>query len=162
MAQGTPRDRHVHARDSTSEVADNSIGDPPLLAALFSQIPADECIVSVSGDDAYHTKDCHKAIALRAAHFIIPTRKNAKPRITNRCGVETRNAILNTTCSLGRVFWRKWSGYHRPSLVETKMRCIKLLGESVIARDFGRRVAELKSTLAYCMGESRRADPWWH
>jgi hypothetical protein len=40
---------------------------------------------------------------------------------------------------LGRVIWQKWSGYHRRSLVETKMRCFKLLGERVMARTFGRQ-----------------------
>ena len=45
---------------------------------------------------------------------------------------------------LGRTIWRRWSGYHRRSLVETKMRCFKLLGERVMARDFDRQVAELQ------------------
>ena len=34
--------------------------------------------------------------------------------------------------------WKKWSGDHRRSLVETKMRCFKLLGKCVMARDFDR------------------------
>ena len=40
--------------------------------------------------------------------------------------------------------WKKWSGYHRRSLVETKMRCFKLLGERVMARDPHRQVVELQ------------------
>lgn len=68
------------------EVTDNSVGDAPVLPALLSQIPADERIASVSGDGAYDTKDCHEAIALRAADAIIPTRKNAKLWKANRCG----------------------------------------------------------------------------
>jgi hypothetical protein len=43
---------------------------------------------------------------------------------------------------LGRAIWKKWSGYHRRSLVDTKMRCFKLLGERVTARDFDHQVAE--------------------
>ena len=31
---------------------------------------------------------------------------------------------------------KKWSGYHRRSLVETKMHCFKLLGQRVAARTF--------------------------
>ncbi len=39
----------------------------------------------------------------------------------------------------------QWAGrYHLRCLVETKMRCFKLLGERVIARDFDRLVAELQ------------------
>jgi len=126
------------------EVTDNSVGDAPVLPALLGQIPADEKIASVSGDGAYDTKDCHEAIALRAAHAIIPTCENAKPWKANRCGADTRNDILRTTKRLGRAIWKRWSGYHRRSLVETKMRCFKLLGERVMARDFDRQVAELQ------------------
>jgi hypothetical protein len=45
---------------------------------------------------------------------------------------------------LGRTIWKKWSGYHRRSLVETKMGCFKRLGERVMARDFDRQVTELQ------------------
>lgn len=61
------------------EVTDNSFGDVPVLAALHSQIPADERIASVSGDGVCDTKDCHEAIALGAAHVTVPPRKNAEP-----------------------------------------------------------------------------------
>ena len=32
--------------------------------------------------------------------------------------------------------WKKWSGYHRRILFETKMHCIKLLGDKLTARSF--------------------------
>jgi hypothetical protein len=41
-------------------------------------------------------------------------------------------------CRLGRKIWKKWTGYYRRSIVETKMRWFKLLGERVMARDFDR------------------------
>ena len=37
----------------------------------------------------------------------------------------------------------KWSGYHRRSLVETKMHCIKLLGDKLMARSFPSQVNEI-------------------
>ena len=37
----------------------------------------------------------------------------------------------------------RWIGYHRRSLVETKMNCIKRLGERVMSRTFERQVNEL-------------------
>lgn len=37
---------------------------------------------------------------------------------------------------LRRAMWKKWSGYHCPSLVETKMHCIKLLVDKLSARSF--------------------------
>jgi hypothetical protein len=61
------------------EVTDNSIGHAPVLPALLDQIPVDEKIVSVSGDDAYDTKACHEAITLRVAHAIIPTARMPNP-----------------------------------------------------------------------------------
>ncbi len=45
---------------------------------------------------------------------------------------------------LGRAIWKKWSGYHRRSLVETKMPCFKLLGQRLAARTFDRQTTELK------------------
>ena len=49
---------------------------------------------------------------------------------------------------LGRRIWKQWSGYHRRSLVETKMHCFKRLGERVTARTFDRQVVELHIRVA--------------
>ena len=49
---------------------------------------------------------------------------------------------------LGRSIWKKWSGYHRRSLVETKMHCFKRLGQRVMARTFERQVVELHVRVA--------------
>jgi len=127
------------------EVTPNSVGDAPMLPALLGQIDPAEALLSVSGDGAYDTKACHEAIALREAQAIIPVRKNAsKPWKENRPGAKARNEILHATQRLGRAIWKRWSGYHRRSLVEAKMRCVKLMGERVMARDFDRQVAELQ------------------
>jgi chromosome condensin MukBEF MukE localization factor len=55
-----------------------------------------------------------------------------------------RNEILRTTQRLGRDIWKRWSDYHPRNLIETKMRCVKLMGERVMARDFDRQMAELQ------------------
>ena len=49
---------------------------------------------------------------------------------------------------LGWRIWKKWSGYHRRSLVETKMHCFKRLVERVMARTFKRPVVELNVRMA--------------
>ena len=126
------------------EITDNAIGDAPMLPELLAQIPADEQLHSVSADGAYDTKACHEAIASRQAAAIIPTRKNARPWADGKAGAQARNEILRATRKLGRSIWKKWSGYHRRSLVETKMGCFKRLGERVMARDFQRQVTELQ------------------
>ena len=94
-----------------------------------------------------------------SAAAILPSRKNAKSWKTNRCGADARNEILYTTRRLGRVTWKKWSGYHRRSLVETKMRCFKLLGERVMALDFDRQVTELQVRAAALNRFTRLGTP---
>nr|WP_217345312.1 IS5 family transposase [Noviherbaspirillum sp. L7-7A]MBV0879568.1 IS5 family transposase [Noviherbaspirillum sp. L7-7A]MBV0880621.1 IS5 family transposase [Noviherbaspirillum sp. L7-7A]MBV0880655.1 IS5 family transposase [Noviherbaspirillum sp. L7-7A] len=141
------------------EVTDNSIGDAPMLPNLLGQIPPEELLASVSGDGAYDTKGCHEAIARRQADAIIPIRKNAKLWKMNRIGATARNEILRATRRLGRTIWKKWSGYHRRSLVETKMRCFKLLGERIMARDFDRQVAELQVRAAVLNRFTRLGTP---
>lgn len=126
------------------EVTTNSVGDAPTLPDLLEQIPGDENILSVGGDGAYDTKGCHAAIAGRGAEPIIPVRRNGRPWTKADPGVDARNEVLRTIKRLGRTIWKKWSGYHRRSLVETKMHCFKLLGHRVAARTFDRQITELK------------------
>ena len=141
------------------EVTDNATDDAPMLPCLLDQIADDEAIASVRGDGAYDTKGCHEAIAQRSAQAIIPTRRNAKPWKDLRPGAAARNAILDATRRLGRKIWKKWTGCHRRSLVETKMRCFKLLGERVMARDFDRQVAELQVRAAILNRFTRLGTP---
>lgn len=96
---------------------------------------------------------------MRDAHAIIPTRKNAKPWKVNRSGADARNEILYTTRRLDRAILKKWSGYHRRSLIETKLRCFKLLGERVMARDFDCQVAELQVRAAVLNRFTRLGTP---
>lgn len=122
----------------------NAAGDAPTLPDLLAQIPDEERIVSVGGDGAYDTKDCHAAIAERGADPIIPVRRNGRSWTKDGPGVDARNETLRAMKYLGRTIWKKWSGYHRRSLVETKMHCFKLLGSRLAARTFERQITELK------------------
>ncbi|MBB6580041.1 hypothetical protein HNP33_004167 [Comamonas odontotermitis] len=65
----------------------------------------------------------------------------AKPSKSRR--VTYRNEAVKACKRLGRAIWKSWSGYHRRSLVETKMNCFKRLGEKVMSRTFERQVVEL-------------------
>jgi hypothetical protein len=126
------------------EVTTNQVGDAPMLPELLNQIPADEPIESVKGDGAYDTRECHEAIAERGVEGIIPVRKNAALWNENKPRAKARNEILRATEQFGCPLWKQWSGYHQRSLVETKMRCFKLLSERMIARDFDCQVADLQ------------------
>ena len=130
------------------EVTDNSVGDAPMLPHLLRQIPADEAVASVSADGAYDTKACHEAIAQRGAQAVIPPRINAKAWKDKSEGAQVRNHAVAACKSLGSRIWKKWSRYHRRSLVETKMHCFKRLSERVMARTFERQVTELHIRVA--------------
>ena len=77
-----------------------------------------------------------------------PPRKNARPWKDKKLGSLERNELLKTVKHLGRTLWNKWSGYHRRSLVETKMHCIKLLGDKLSARSFDSQVNEIHARIA--------------
>ncbi|SHM62475.1 Transposase DDE domain-containing protein [Paracoccus solventivorans] len=141
------------------EITGSHIGDAPVLPDLLGQIPADEQIGSVTADGAYDTRKCHDAIADRGAHAVIPPRKNAKPWKTLTAGAAARNEALRAAKYLGRALWRRWSGYHRRSRAETKMHCMKLLGQRLMARDFDRQVAEVQIRIAVMNGYTALGIP---
>ena len=74
-------------------------------------------------------------------------------------GAVARNEALRASKYLGRALWRRWSGYHRRSRVETKMHCVKLLGQRLMARDFDRQVAELQVRIAVLNGYTALGIP---
>ena len=119
------------------EITGSHIGDAPVLPDLLSQIPEDQEIGSVTADGAYDTRKCHDAIADRGAHAAIPPRKNAKPWKAITAGAVARNEALRAPKYLGRAFWRRWSGYHRRSRIETKMHCVNRRSATRNCRDSG-------------------------
>jgi hypothetical protein len=154
------------------EVTSSDVGSAPMRPELLSQIPVDQDIVSVTApshglqanrsratDGAYDTRKCHDAIAERGADAVIPPRKNAKPSKTATAGAIARNEALRASKYLGRALWRRWRGYHRRSRVETKMHCVKLLGQRLMARDFDRQVAEFQVRVAVLNGFTKLDIP---
>ena len=134
------------------EVTRSSIGDAPILPDLLDQIPLDQELGSVTADGAYDTRKCHDAIAARNAHAVIPPRKNAKLWKPDTPGARARNEAVRASKYLGHVLWRRVTGYHRRSRVETKMHCVKLLGQRLSARYFDRQVAEIQICAAILNG----------
>lgn len=148
---------HIGIDEETLEIravefTTSDVGDAPMLPELLDQIPPEQEIASATGDGAFDTRKCHDAIAARGAAAIIPPRKNAKPWKPDTAGALARNEILRTSKHVGRAIWRRWSGYHRRSRAETKMHCIKLLGQRLAARDFDRQVAEVQIRVAILNG----------
>ena len=123
-----------------------------MLPDLLDRIPPDQEIASVTADGAFDTRKCHDAIAARGAAAIIPPRKNAKPWKPDTPGAIARNEALRASKRFGRTIWRRWSGHHRRCRVETRMHCLKLLGQRLSARDFDRQVAEFQVRVAVLNG----------
>lgn len=151
------RKLHIGIDEQTLEIraaefTTSDVGDAPMLPELLDQIPPEQEIATVTADGAFDTRKCHDAIAARGAAAIIPPRKNAKPWKPDTAGALARNEILRTSKRVGRTIWRRWSGYHRRSRAETKMHCVKLLGQRLSAREFDRQVAEFQVRVAVLNG----------
>ena len=95
-----------------------------MLPDLLDQIPADEPVGIVTADGAYDTRACHAAIAARGGCSTRQERQALEGTHGRSAG---RNETLRVSQRIGRAIWRRWSGYHRRSLVEAKMRCLKRL-----------------------------------
>lgn len=123
-------------------VTSNNMTDAAVLPQLLEQIPAEELLLTVIGDGAYDTQPpVHAALIERNATPIIHPRKNARMRKGDTFA--HRNAAIAACRRFGRKLWKSWSGYHRGSLVETKMHCIKRLGKRVMSRTLDWQVNEL-------------------
>ncbi|THU02832.1 IS5 family transposase [Lampropedia puyangensis] len=122
-------------------VTTNDVGDSFMIEPLLDQIPINEPIATLIGDGAYDTEAVYAACQHRQITPIIPPRKRA--RLRKGAAFAHRNQAVIACRRLGRAIWKDWSGYHRRSLVETKMHCFKRLGEKVMTRTFERQVTEL-------------------
>jgi hypothetical protein len=118
------------------QLTTNNISDSQLLGDLLDQIPLDEQIDSVYTDGAYDTKTMPSGHCRSASVCSDSTQKKCKLWKDKKVESLERNELLKIVKRLGKMIWKKWSGYHRRSLVETKMHCIKLLGDKLSARNF--------------------------
>lgn len=140
---------HIGVDEQTLEIraietAGNNVGDVPILPELLAQSPASEEVGKFASDGAYDTRKCNDAFADRAAHAVIPLRRNTNPWRPSKAGAIAQNEALRASKYLGGKIWPRRSGYHRRSRDGTKMRSVKLLGRSPIALDFDRQNAELQ------------------
>ncbi|MEL6266985.1 MAG: transposase [Pseudomonadota bacterium] len=121
--------------------------------------PGRQRTCSVTADGACDTRKCHDAIADRGAHAVIPPRRSAKPWKTVTAGAMARTEAPRSSKNLGRALWRRWSGHHRRSRVETKRHCAKLLGQRPMARDVDHQVAGLQLRIAVLNGYTALGIP---
>ncbi len=130
------------------EFTSSQTGDSPVLPGLLAQIPSDQPIGTVTADGAYDTRTCHSAIAKRGATAIIPIRKNGRRWKEDCLAARARNETLRATRHFGRAFWKRLTGYHARSRIESQMRRLKSFGERIMARDPDRQTAEIHTRIA--------------
>lgn len=100
-------------------------------------------VAEVLGDGAYDVQDCYRAIHGRGARSVIPPKRRARVRGGPEFG--DRDAAVLRGREVGRDRWKKESGYHRRSLVETAMMRFKtIFSDRLKAREWRRRETELR------------------
>ena len=108
---------------TSAVVTDRDVVDPRVLPELLKQVgPAIERIYA---DGAYDSRQCYRAIFKRKARPIIPPRKRST--FWQEEYLKDRNANLRQVQRLGLEGWKKRSGYHRRSLVETAFFRVKTI-----------------------------------
>lgn len=132
----TWRKYHVAVDPSTHEViamelTESNVHDADVVADLMKGL---KNLGNVYADGAYPLKQSLDAIAIAGGHAVIPPRsgtcivkKDPSP------GQEQRNRLIRERRAVGgKTAWKKSSGYHRRSLVETHMFRLKtILGEDL-------------------------------
>lgn len=89
--------------------------DRNVLPVLLKQTEDD--VKAVCADGAYDFECCYRAIKQREVVPLIPPRSDAA--IRGKSPFERRDENVRLIRKLGRKRWKKTSGYHRRSLVET-------------------------------------------
>ena len=99
----------------TAVLTDATVVDPRLLPRQLKQV--ERPVERVYGDGAYDARACYRAIHQRGARAIIPPRQGSAHWQDDY--LKDRNRNLRGVKRHGANGWKKRSGYHRRSLVET-------------------------------------------
>lgn len=123
-----------------AELTRVDIGDSEVFPALLEQLGEPE-LGTVAADGAYDTRECYRAIIDGGGQPLIPPKAGAALWEDGH----PRNAAVVACREQGRGAWRRASGYHVRSLVETGMyRYKRLIGPALTAR-----LPETQMTEAY-------------
>lgn len=127
------------------DVTGNDTHDAEVAPKLLAQ--EETPIMALIGDGAYDREPVYGACAARGIpRILVPPRKDAKIKIHgNTHGPpRPRDETLRRIRQHGRSWWKRESGYHTRSLVEsTFFRWKTLLGDRVRSRAWARQVTEL-------------------
>ena len=137
----------IVAQQMTDAYGDDARQLKPLLAQV--KTPVTRCYA----DGAYDRWHVHRLLAYHPAQqaapieAVIPPCENAQHRKSKRRyrHIEARNQRVADMKKRGRKRWKKYSGYHRRSLVETTMaRFKRIVGAQLQARAWKRQQSEVQ------------------
>jgi Transposase DDE domain len=134
-----PRTHEIQA----AMVSEPGVADAEMVPPLLGQV--DNPVESASADGAYDRRGVYDALGGRSARAVIPPRRDAKvKRHGNSSGPRlARDENLRRIRKVGRSAWKKESGYHERSLVETAMFRMKtIFGDGVSSRTEARQATE--------------------
>lgn len=147
----TWRKLHVGANPADGEIqavilTENRVSDDAAVEVLLAQI--EQAIVKFGADGAYDKRKVYDCLNAHSPDvmILIPPRKNA--RIWKHGNTKTerlkRDENLRSIRKDGRKEWKKNSGYHQRSLVETTMFRLK----TIFGDDLSARLLETQTTQA--------------
>ena len=142
----TWRKLHIAMDADTGEIlatvaTTNYVSDKEVLPILLEQIT--EEIKQVGGDGGYDYADCYEEIAKRKARAVIPPRRTGRLHPQDE-RLRERDKNLREIRKVGRKKWKRESGYHGRSLVETAMMRLKtVFSSSLSSRRFYNQATEM-------------------
>jgi hypothetical protein len=133
-------DHHTHEVVSLS-MTNQDVLDCREVSSLLKAVKRE--VKEVLGDGAYDFQVCYAAILERGAWAVIPPKKGAQVR--GKPEFRDRDTAVQRSREVGKEQWKKESGYHRRSLVETAMMRVKtLFSDKLKAREWKRQETELR------------------
>lgn len=105
-------------------------GESEVLPGLLAQFPSDQPIGTITADGAYDTRKCHSAVVEHGDTAVVPIRRNGRAWKDDCLAARPRNETLRATQRFGRVLWKRLTGYHARSRVETQMQRLKSTGQA--------------------------------
>lgn len=150
-----------------AKLTENSKGDAAVAKGMMSRIP--ENVQNIYGDGAYDSTALRKQIHAKGATPKIPPLRNAVSGKILDEAVRARNLAIKAIEGLGgdataRSLWKKLTGYHRRSLVETTMfRYKQIFGATLRSRSWDNQQVEalLKCRILNTMNNLGRPNGYW-
>lgn len=125
---------------SAALITAKEVVDPRVLPRLLTSVT--ESIERVTADGADDSRQCYRAIHQRNARAVIPPRKGST--LWEDGYLRERNSTLRVVRKLGVKGWKKKSGYHQRSLVETAFFRLKtLFADKLKNREIQRQATEV-------------------